>query len=170
MPDYRYYLWRPYAVRDSSSENYVQMGELTLMANGAAVTSASPWYNWNGTNTGNSTSNSNTNSTNYGDVGPSHLTDGNVAWKWFDDRGGGGAGVWRDYGQTVYVDQISWYTGNDATWRDPTSWEIFGSNDNSTWTSLWSSSDSVTTTRSALAGTWSLSGTKRRPGNFVQFF
>ena len=45
-----------------------------------------------------------------------------------------------------------WYTGNDATERDPTSFELLGSNDGTTWTSLDSAENAdIPTTRASLA-------------------
>lgn len=166
MPDFRYWYWRPYGLRGGGGDTYMQVTELWLQANGARITASGQWYNWNVSLTGNSTSNSNADSLE--GHGPDKVDDGTNS-KWLDTRGAGG-GLWRDFGQTIYADQLCWVTGDDATWRDPASWVIYGSNDNSTWTNLWESFDTPTTSRITLAGTWPLSGTKRRPGSFLSFF
>ena len=71
---------------------------------------------------------------------PTRLTTAPIP-EWVDLRAGAGGGLWRDFGQTIiYADQLCWVTGDDAVWRDPASWVINGSNDNSTWTNLWEAS------------------------------
>ena len=41
-----------------------------------------------------------------------------------------------DFGSVVSIHSYIWYTSNDSPPRDPTSWKLYGSSDNSTWTIL----------------------------------
>lgn len=59
-----------------------------------------------------------------------------------------------DLGSSLACDGYEWFTANDATDRDPVSWTLEGSDDNSTWTTV-DTQTSVTITTSRLASAFS---------------
>jgi len=120
------------------------------MNGGSRITSAS-YYAWN------------LNFSPAGDAGPSQYpgnetpsmaNDGTTNTKWLDFRGAGG-GLFIDLGAPTTTTGYQMYTANDGDWRDPRSWKVWASNNNSTWTLISDvSNQSLTTSRYAYAGAW----------------
>lgn len=54
----------------------------------------------------------------------------------YDDRPDGTAVVIFEFEEPVYLEGYRWATANDAPARDPKSWRLEGSNDNSEWDML----------------------------------
>ena len=54
-----------------------------------------------------------------------------------------------DFGSVVSIHSYIWYTSNDSPPRDPTSWKLYGSSDNSNWTTLHTGTSSTNSARNA---------------------
>lgn len=80
-----------------------------------------------------------TNATNYvGGNSISNLIDDDVNTFWYSDIAalGQSVKVYFEFSTPVTTDGYRWATGPDAPQRDPVSWKVFGSNDNSNWVQL----------------------------------
>ena len=113
-----------------------------------------------------------TNSTNPGGSNPAgeehnRSIDTNLNTKWLDSNfnststtaiyGKSNLTIDTGTGNTVTFNGYKWATGNDATQRDPISWNIYGSNDNITYTLLDNRSDeTITSLRTNWTSNYSL--------------
>ena len=89
--------------------------------------------------------------------GPDRLIDANTVTKWLASAANGQY-VRIDLRRPMAVDGYRWYTANDAAERDPVSWKVEVSTDNATWFTVDErSGETVTATRTMLAGTWPFS-------------
>lgn len=94
---------------------------------------------------------------------PENAVDGSLATKFytalFDSAGPNSLVVAMPY--PVMFDGYRWYTANDATGRDPVEWRVEVSVDGASWTvvdyrDFGDNMAQITTSRSTLAGTWSI--------------
>lgn len=123
---FRYFIFDP--IRVKSPGNYIQLSEFNLMNGGSRITSAT-YNNWNGSfSPGGHVGSSNS----PGNETPSLANDGSTGTKWLDFRESGG-GIYIDLGSVVNTTGYQMYTANDASGRDPYTWDIYGSVDNTTW-------------------------------------
>ncbi|MBK1833150.1 lectin-like domain-containing protein [Roseibacillus ishigakijimensis] len=125
---YQYYRFTTNALRGGGTENSVQISEFEMRLEGQRLTGATA------SNPG-------------GDfpIGepPASANDGDVTTKWLDRNKGP---LVLDFGAPVTADAYRFATANDANDRDPISWTLEGSNDNSSWTLLVEEIDFPTTT------------------------
>lgn len=147
---YRY--WRWYITGRRASNNAgIQVAEWDWMNNGSVISQPTP------TNPGGNSPNG---PTYYED--PPKVVDNSTSTKWLDFNFGGSLGnnngysiLQFDFGSATQIDGYRWYTANDANARDPVSWYIQYSSNGSSWTTAHTVTNaSITTTRYALAGTW----------------
>ena len=115
---FRYFRFTPTALRDGDAANSVQLAEMEVYANGVLLKPESA-FNPDGANPGTET--------------PAESIDGNLATKWLDFNRGP---LILDFGKVVAANSYRWATANDAWERDPYSWRLEGSTDNSSWTLL----------------------------------
>jgi len=136
---YRYIKWEITQRKNSdnpgcaNSNACIQVGELALTLNGTTLA----WPN------GASATNPGGDNIDPNSYGAPEAIDGNVATKWFDRNFNndetsqdGDSVLIVDAGQPVTFNGYTWATADDTPARDPGSWSIYGSNDNSTWTLL----------------------------------
>lgn len=146
MSAYRYYKWEIIGIKANSSS--VQASEFEFYSDSFGVnkiplssypvSTQSSWFSFsNG-------------------IAPEKLFDANIGTKWYIDTYQSYTGsyinpnnnnyqnvvdkfwVSIDTGSTNAIAPLSygWITGNDVIERDPTSWKLYGSNDNITWTTI----------------------------------
>lgn len=142
---YRYLKWKISATRTTSS--YCQMSDIEFSdANGSKFTFPT------GTTVTASTSATSGSS-------PAYIVDGNTATKFCGNWVTGGITINIDLGMGNVLDvsvfkNFSWYTANDATDRDPKTWELYGIDNANNEILLCSRTDfTPTTDRKALADT-----------------
>lgn len=123
---FRYFIFDPVAVK--SAGNYIQLSEFNLMNGGSRITSAT-YGNWNNSF---SPAASIGDSNSPGGETPALANDGNAGTKWLDFRATDG-GLYIDLGGITTTTGYQIYTANDGPGRDPYSWNIYGSTNNSTW-------------------------------------
>ena len=146
---YRYVKWEITKRKGTGScdQACIQASEFQLLEDGDVVawpdgtTAANP----GGSNTADATE------------GALKAIDGDATTKWLDSNfntnsssltGDSQLVIDTGSGHSVSFNAYKWYTGNDDTQRDPVSWNVYGSNDGSTWTLIDSRSDeSITDTR-----------------------
>ena len=145
---YRYLKWTIKATRTTSS--YVQMSEISFTdANDAAFT-----FPTGTTVTATATATSGTS--------PAYIIDGNTNTKYCGNWSSSGVSLNIDlgFGNTIDVSKyikFNWYTANDATDRDPYTWELYGINNAGTEILLCSrTAYTPTSDRKALADTVSI--------------
>jgi hypothetical protein len=147
----RYFILQITGIKNSPTENIVQISEFNIM-NGASRVSTSSYYNWNLSflsATGLSDS-----PTSPGGEEPYKANDANVSTKWLDFRGTSG-GLWIDLGSNQESTGYQWYTANDGAWRDPAGWKVWVSQDDKTWyLASQVSGFYATDSRFSLAGSW----------------
>ena len=128
---YRYLRW--IMTKTKGSENFfgfgsIQACDLVLLYNGATVS-------W-----GPSASATNPDGDNVPSETASNLLDYNISTKWCDNNFGttsfGTSSIYIDNVDPIFFNSYYYVTGNDLPERDPVSWTLAVSNDNSTWTVL----------------------------------
>ena len=147
---YRYWRWYISGRRGADNAG-IQVSEWDWMNNGSAISMPTP------TNPG---GNSPSGPTYYED--PPKVVDNSLNTKWLDFNFGGSIGTNNgysilrfDFGSPVQIDGYQWWTANDAINRDPVSWLIQRSSNNSSWTTVHTVTNaSITTSRKAFAGAW----------------
>lgn len=123
---FRYFVFDPIAVKTAG--NFIQLSEFNLMNGGTVITSAT-YGNWN---------NSFSPAASIGDANspgnetPALAKDQNTGTKWLDFRGVDG-GFYIDLGGITTTTGYQMYTANDGPDRDPTTWKVYGSTNNSDW-------------------------------------
>lgn len=127
---YQYYRWTPTKLRNGTAANSIQLAEFEFRKSGAAVA----WGSATVTNPGGSNP--------AGEV-PSYVKDGSVLTKWLDFNK---KGLVFAFTAATTVDGYRFATANDATERDPVSWTLEGSADQTTWTLIDVVKDFATTT------------------------
>lgn len=139
---FRYYRWAITATKTPGDGT--QASEFRLLVGGSPVA---------GTPTATLT-----NSTSAPGQDADKLVSGTLADKWYTSFAFGG-NILFDFGSAVTADAYEWATANDSTGRDPDTWTVGGSNDNSTWTTLSTvTAANVTSSRDTWTGTqWPLS-------------
>jgi hypothetical protein len=124
---YRYVKWYITDLRNKSTANSVQVSEFRLRNLGSNLTMSGTATNPGGSNPGAET--------------PPKVIDGSTITKWLDfniksSSTGFTSTLIIDMGVATIFDGYTWWTANDATERDPKTWQILGSNDNSNYTLL----------------------------------
>lgn len=115
---FTYYRWIPTGLRDNVSSNSVQLSEFRFYRAGTAV----GWSGAGVTNPGGS---------NPGGETPAMLIDGLTTTKWLDFNK---QGLVFAFPAATTIDSYRFATANDAIERDPVSWTLEGSDDQSNWT------------------------------------
>lgn len=147
VTSYRYIKWYITNVRTFSTANSVQVSEFNILNDGSNISLVGK-------------SISNPGGSNPASENPPKLIDGSVTTKWLDfniksSSTGFTSTIIVDFGSSVTFNSYRWYTANDAIERDPKSWQLLGSNDNSNYTLLHTVTDFTSTTgRRVLAGTF----------------
>ena len=116
---YRYFRFVPTALRDPG-DNSVQISEFQMLLNGTRIAGAIA---------------SETPADSPGGEGPAEGNDNNVDSKWLNFSKTN-ARLVLDFGTATNVTGYRWATANDSDGRDPISWRVEGSHDNSTWAVL----------------------------------
>lgn len=114
--NFRYYRFTPTELRNTAGANSVQIAEFELYAGNTLLTGAIA---------------SNPGGNNPGNESPAEAVDGDLSTKWLDFTKF--SGLVLDFGNPVFADGYRFATANDATERDPVSWTLEGSNDNTNW-------------------------------------
>jgi hypothetical protein len=145
MPEYRYLRWIMTQTRGADIlAEAIQVADLVLLYQGATVS-------W-----GPSASASNPDGTTFPSETPIKILDYSNQTKWCNTSFGttsfGTASIYIDNVNPLTFDSYYYVTGNDEELRDPVSWTLAVSNDNSTWTVL-STQSNVGITYSRLANT-----------------
>jgi hypothetical protein len=138
--------------RDPSSEDYVQVADLILIAGGVPLPDRSDDPTILVTNPGGS---------NPSGEGPDKGYDGESSTKWLDFESAINASstLVIAFPAPVTFDSYSWVTADDAEGRDPISWRLEVSCDGETFTTVDSRSDvSVTPGRAEVVGPFDLAG------------
>ena len=117
VASFRYLIW--YITDNKGSSDYIQVSELALHLGGNPI----EWPE--------GTVLENINGYSPDDEEVEYLIDGNLNTKWLDEDfdWNGGSVVVIDLGTQVTFDGYIWATGNDYPDRDPSSWQLLGSND-----------------------------------------
>ena len=115
----RYYRLVINSIR-GGGDPYVQLSEFQLRQNSSWLTGGT-YTNGNGSSPGNE--------------GPELAGDNNTGTKWLNFTGAGSI-LLITYASSVTVTDYTWWTANDATWRDMTAWTLSASKDNSTWVTI----------------------------------
>jgi hypothetical protein len=122
---YKYYKWHITEIRTIGQDfvNLTQVGEFVFLLNGS-----------------NQSMSGVTVSLLNGHISPmpnevvSKLIDGDIYSKFLDlSFANGGTEVLFEFPSPIIFNGYKWSTGNDAIWRDPKSWTLYGSNDNTNW-------------------------------------
>ncbi|MFM1770818.1 MAG: hypothetical protein RJA22_3347, partial [Verrucomicrobiota bacterium] len=96
---------------------FVQLGEIAFYQNGVRLTNFIRATNPGGNSPPNQ--------------GPTVLVDGNPTTVWLDRNMN--SHVILDFGIPVSFDSYTFTTGSDASWRDPSKWQVFASTNGSDW-------------------------------------
>jgi hypothetical protein len=134
---YKYYKWHITAIRTIGQDfaNLTQVGEFIFLLNGS---------NQNMSGASVSLLNGHTSPFPYEVVGK--LIDGDIYSKFLDlNFANGGTEVLFEFPSAIIFDGYKWSTGSDAIWRDPKSWTLYGSNDNTNWNTLHIVTDFIST-------------------------
>ena len=136
---YKYYKWHITAIRttgqDLGTGNLTQVGEFIFLLNGS---------NQNMSGASVSLLNGHTSPFPYEVVGK--LIDGDIYSKFLDlNFASGGTEVLFEFPSAIIFNGYKWSTGSDAIWRDPKSWTLYGSNDNTNWKTLHIVTDFIST-------------------------
>jgi hypothetical protein len=128
----------------------IQACELVLLYNGATVS-------W-----GPSASATNPDGANVPSETASKLIDYNINTKWCDNTYGttsfGTSTIYIDNVTPIFFNSYYYVTGNDSPNRDPVTWTLSGSNDNSTWVILNTQSNvGITSSRQVNTQTFNIS-------------
>lgn len=115
---FQFYRWTPTKLRNDASANSIQVSEFQFYRAGSQV----PWNSATVTNPGGSNP--------AGEV-PAYIKDGLTTSKWLDFNK---KGLVFAFTAATTVDAYRFATANDATERDPVSWTLEGSDDQSSWT------------------------------------
>ncbi len=156
VPSYRYLKWDITKRRDAGpdancSNNCIQVGEFFPEVGGQIISPEIPFV---ATNPSGNNPKENI---------PFMAIDGNNYTKWQDNNFGVGGGdnqtghsiLHIDMGEGVNFDGYRWRTAGDNTARDPISWNLYASNDDSTWTLLDSRvNEDITQNRNSSVGTY----------------
>jgi hypothetical protein len=136
---YRYLRWVMTQTKGADNIGFgaIQASELVLLYNGATVS-------W-----GPSASATNPDGANVPFELATKLIDYNINTKWCDNTYGttsfGTSSIYIDNVDPIFFNSYYYVTGSDAAYRDPVSWTLAVSNDNSTWTVLSTQSNVVIT-------------------------
>jgi len=134
---YKYYKWHITAIRTIGQDfaNLTQVGEFIFLLNGS---------NQNMSGASVSLLNGHTSPFPYEVVGK--LIDGDIYSKFLDlNFYSGGTEVLFEFPSPIIFNGYKWSTGSDAIWRDPKSWTLYGSNDNTNWKTLHIVTDFIST-------------------------
>ena len=131
---YKYYKWHITAIRDIGIQAYVQLSEFTFLLDSVdtdmslvTISLLNGHTSPNGENAIN-------------------LKDGNLVSKFLDyNFEDGGTEVLFEFPTAIIFNGYKWGTGNDSDWRDPKSWTLYGSNDNTNWDVLDTVNDFIAT-------------------------
>jgi hypothetical protein len=131
---YKYYKWHITAIRDIGIQSYVQLSEFTFLLDSVdtdmslvTISLLNGHTSPNGENAIN-------------------LKDGNLVSKFLDyNFEDGGTEVLFEFPTAIIFNGYKWGTGNDSDWRDPKSWTLYGSNDNTNWDVLDTVTDFIAT-------------------------
>jgi len=115
---YQYFKFTP--TTRTTGSNSVQIAELIIGKDSARI-------DYTGATASNPDGN------NPGGENPSKAIDNNTGTKWLDFNK---KSLIIDFGKTVSANMYTFTTANDSNDRDPVSWTMYGSTDNSTWTTL----------------------------------
>jgi hypothetical protein len=115
---HRYFRFTPTKLRNDAAANSIQLAEFEMIKNGIRLTGATA---------------SNPGGNSPGGESPAQGVDNNPGSKWLDFNK---KALVLDYGTVVNADGYRFATANDGEERDPVSWKVEGSNDNTTWTLL----------------------------------
>lgn len=145
----RYFIFQPISIK-GGGDPYIQLGEFNIMNGGSRITSAN-YYAWNLS----FSSPGDAGASNYpSNETPSMANDGTTSTKWLDFRGVGG-GLYMDLLSPTTTTGYQIYTANDGPHRDPSTWKVWASKDNTTWALVSEVSNAgLTDSRYAYAGTW----------------
>ena len=146
-PEFRYYKLEILDTRVNG--NGVQISEFVFISGGT-----------DNPMTGVTMSNPNGASSNLsGTTGAYKIIDKSLASKWYDIQASGYPVLIFDFGTKKLFDGYKWGTGDDNINRDPRSWKIYGSNDNTSFTLLHEVNDYLSwSTRSRYNDRFYLSG------------
>lgn len=145
-PGYQAYRFQPTALRNAGTANSVQISEFQILVSGTRQSGATA-YGF-GINSPAS-------------EGPDKANDNATNTKWLNFNKTSGY-IYLVFPASVAATGYRWATANDATDRDPVSWEIYGSNDTTggtpgTWTLISSQTNyAVTTSRSTYLSDFSI--------------
>jgi hypothetical protein len=119
---YKYYKWHITAIRDIGIQAYTQLSEFTFLLDGVDTDMSGVTISLlNG-----HTSPNGENAIN--------LKDGSLVSKFLDyNFNDGGTELLFEFPTAIIFNGYKWGTGNDSDWRDPKSWTLYGSNDNTNW-------------------------------------
>jgi hypothetical protein len=131
---YKYYKWHITAIRDIGIQSYVQLSEFTFLLDSVdtdmslvTISLLNGHTSPNGENAIN-------------------LKDGNLISKFLDyNFEDGGTELLFEFPTAIIFNGYKWGTGNDSDWRDPKSWTLYGSNDNTNWDVLDTVTDFIAT-------------------------
>lgn len=115
---FRYFRFTPTKLRNDASADSVQLAEFEMLKSSERITGATA------TNPGGNSP---------GGESPAQAVDNNLTTKWLDFNK---SALVLDYGRVVNADGYRFATANDGEERDPVSWRVEGSSDNSAWTLL----------------------------------
>lgn len=156
----RYWRFKVDAIREKV--DMMQFSELKLYSGGADVTSTAT-VTWDTEHTTEKHAGDNKGLPYPDAESPLKAFDGSVDTKWLDWRAGVNESaevrdsVWLrfDFGEPIAIDKYEWYTANDETGRDPTSWRFERSDDGAAWVTVDEQANvAVTNNRKALAYTY----------------
>jgi hypothetical protein len=149
---YRYLRWAITQTKGADNVGFgaIQACELVLLYNGATVS-------W-----GPSASATNPDGDNVPFEVASKLIDYNINTKWCDNTYGttsfGTSTIYIDNVSPIFFNSYYYVTGDDVPNRDPVTWTLSGSNDNSTWTIINTQSNvTITDNRKANTQTFNIS-------------
>lgn len=160
MKPSRYWRFKVDAI--SGNVDMMQFSELKLYSGGADVTSTAT-VTWDTEHTTAKHAGDNKGLPYPDAESPGKAFDGSVDTKWLDWRAGVNESaevrdsVWLcfDFDEPIAIDKYEWYTANDETGRDPTSWRFERSEDGAVWVTVDEQANvAVTNNRKALAYTY----------------
>lgn len=127
---YRYFRFTPTAIRNSTVSAELQLAEFAVLSGTTRMTGMTITAVNNTVSTGEE---------------PDKAGDDNLNTKWYDPDGIPVDLIY-DFSSPVTATGYRWATADDAPDRDPVSWTVSGSNDNSNWTTLDTVTDFATPT------------------------